>query len=570
MTKRSGRTRKSAGRAYSIQSGRRRGRCAAGRSVLWMVIATMAAVGLLGDAVAAQTEPDEVEPVPVAISAEDPETAPSCAGTVAVEGSTTSEELIHDCETLLAARGVLDTHGGRLNWSAELRMRQWTGIQLDRSRAHVASIELPFRGLEGSIPPELADLTAPTFIRLSYNSLSGPIPPELGDLTTLKQLYLDNNELTGSIPVELSNLGALTHLQLDRNDLTGLIPPELGLLKTLRALRLGFNRLAGCIPSALHESPRFSIDPSTAVGIPLCAPAVCTETAAVGKSTTDVRLIMDCDTLLDSKSVLDPGETLNWSTKVAIGDWDGVTVVDSAYGPRVGSLDLRFRLLNGTVPARWSHLSALSSLDLSRNLLTGPIPAELGNLSGLGVLNLHNNLLTGPIPAELGKLVSLTGLFLFNNGLTGAIPAELGDLSHLTTLVLSDNLLTGSIPPDLGKLTRLTRIDLDDNRLTGTIPPDLGNLTELELLYLNNNRLTGTIPPELGELAELERLDLHDNQLTGEFPPEFGQLAELALLFLGGNELTGCIPPNLLEDTENDLDTLELPSCEDEQAGEAG
>ena len=238
MTKRSGRTRKSAGRAYSIQSGRRRGRCAAGRSVLWMVIATMAAVGLLGDAVAAQTEPDEVEPVPVAISAEDPETAPSCAGTVAVEGSTTSEELIHDCETLLAARGVLDTHGGRLNWSAELRMRQWTGIQLDRSRAHVASIELPFRGLEGSIPPELADLTAPTFIRLSYNSLSGPIPPELGDLTTLKQLYLDNNELTGSIPVELSNLGALTHLQLDRNDLTGLIPPELGLLKTLRALRL--------------------------------------------------------------------------------------------------------------------------------------------------------------------------------------------------------------------------------------------------------------------------------------------------------------------------------------------
>ena len=546
MTKRSGGTLKSARSAYSIQTGRKRGRYARGRTVAWLVIGTMAAVGLLGGAVAAQTEPDEAEPVPVAISAEDPETAPSCAGTAAVERSTTSEDLIHDCETLLAARGVLDTHGGRLNWSTELRMRQWTGIRLDRSRAHVASIDLPFRGLEGSVPPALADLTEPTFIRLSYNSLTGPIPPELGNLTTLEQLHLGNNELTGSIPPELSNLSALTHLQLDRNDLTGLIPPELGLLKALRSLRLGFNRLAGCIPSALYESPRFSIDPSTAVGIPLCAPAVCTETTAVGKSTTDVRLIMDCDSLLDAKPVLDPGEVLNWSTKVAIGDWDGVQIIDSAYGPRVGSLDLRSRTLTGSVPAPLSHLSALSNLDLSGNLLTGPIPAEVGNLSGLGVLNLDNNLLTGSIPAELGKLVSLTGLYLFNNGLTGAIPPELGDLSALTALVLSDNLLTGSIPPELGKLTRLTRLGLDDNRLTGTIPPDLGNLTELELLGLDNNRLTGTIPPELA------------------------QLGELTLLLLGENELTGCIPPNVLEDTQNDLDTLELPSCEDEQAGEAG
>ena len=189
-------------------------------------------------------------------------------------------------------------------------------------------------------------------------------------------MFLNSNELTGSIPPELGNLTSLTHLQLDRNDLTGLIPPELGNITTLQSLLLGFNRLSGCIPSALHESPRFNSEPARAVGIPVCAPGVCAETAAVGKSETDVRLIMDCDVLLGLMPALDPDERLNWSTKVAIGDWDGVRVVESAYGPRVASLDLNYRFLTGTVPAELSHLSALTGLNLSHNLLAGPIPAQ--------------------------------------------------------------------------------------------------------------------------------------------------------------------------------------------------
>ena len=588
MTKRAGGTLKSGRRAYSIWIGRKRGHYAGGRSALWLIIVAMAAIGLLSSAVAAQTEPEEAGP-DEAVPIETPiaEVSVSCAGTTAVGDSTTSAELIEDCETLLAALEALESDGERLNWSTDTAMRNWTGIRLNNARTRVDRIDLPYRDLEGSLPPGLGDLTGPTYIRLSFNGLTGPIPPELGNLTTLRQLFLDNNELNGvdTSGVEQPQRADPSATGSKRPDRVDTARAQV-LIETLRALRLGFNRLSGCIPTALHERPSFDSEPSTAVGIPLCAPAVCSKTAAVAKSTTDVRLIMDCDALLEAKSVLDPDKELNWSTKVAMGDWDGVGIVEGAYGPRVDSLDLTFHFLTGTVPAELSQLSALSSLDLSHNLLTGTIPAELGNLSRLEVLNLHNNLLTETIPAELSNLVSLKTLVLSNNSLSGAIPPELGDLSHLTALVLSDNLLTGSIPPELGQLSRLTRLDLNDNRLTGTIPPDLGEFTELELLFLNNNRLTGTIPRELGRLSRLTRLDLDFNRLAGAIPVDLGKLESLRVLHLsnnlmtgpiwrvlgeltalevvlvGGNELTGCVPPGLIEDTRNDFDTLELPTCE--------
>lgn len=502
------------------------------RRVAWPIIAAMIAVGTISGAVAAQEDA-----VPVAISVEETAPKPSCAGTAAVAGST---ELIQDCETLLAAQTVLEGNGQELNWSTDISMRRWAGIRLAETDSHVDRIDLQLRGLAGEIPPVLGDLTGPRYIKLSYNSLTGPIPTELGNLTTLQQLFLNNNELTGSIPPELSNLTGLTHLQLDRNDLTGLIPPELGLIESLRSLRLGFNRLSGCIPTALHESPHFNSEPSTAVGIPLCSPGVCQETDAVGESTTDVRLIMDCDVLLDVQPVLDPDEILNWSTDVAIAEWDGITIIDKGYGPQVGALELGFRFLSGTVPEDLGHLPALTRLDLSQNLLTGTIPARLGNLNQLQVLDLHGNLLSGEIPPELGKLASLTELALHNNSLTGEIPPELGDLGELTTLLLGDNLLTGEIPAELGELTGLTNLDLGDNRLTGEIPTDLSGLTELTMLSLGDDRLTGEIPTDLSGLTEL------------------------TMLSLGGNKLAGCVPGNLLEETRNDLTALELSACDDE------
>ena len=539
-------------RGRRLGSPRRRRGATGLRRILPAVVAfvlAVGAVGLLGNSAAAGTEPADAGP------ADDARLGPadarpvestsvlahmSCAGTAAVGRSTTAAGLIRDCETLLAAKDHLDVRGARLNWHPEVPMRLWAGIGLDGYPGRVNKVDLRFHGLDGSIPSGLANLTKLTQLKLSNNYLTGPIPPELGNLTKLRQLFLENNQLTGSIPPELGNLTRLTHLQLDRNELTGLLPPELGLIRTLRSLRVAHNQLSGCIPSSLHESPGFDIEPPPAIGLPLCAPQVCKSTLAVPESPGDVRLVMDCDALLDAKPTLDPDDVLNWRTGTAIGDWDGVTIVESTYGPRVGAVNLPFRFLTGTIPPTLRYLSELGSLDLSQNLLSGSIPDELGDLVELRTLDLNGNLLGGEIPAGVGKLTGLTRLALQNNSLTGPLPPELGNLAELTSLRLEDNLLTGPIPRELGNLALLTRLDLGDNRLTGTIPRDVVEFTALRMLGLDGNRLTGDIPPELAELTALR------------------------ILFLWGNGFTGCVPGTLLRIAQNDIDTLALPVCEDQ------
>ncbi|MDE0474794.1 MAG: leucine-rich repeat domain-containing protein, partial [Gammaproteobacteria bacterium] len=155
----------------------------------------------------------------------------------------------------------------------------------------------------------------------------------------------------------------------------------------------------------------------------------------------------------------------------------------------------------------------------------------------------------------------VTGLSLMLQGVAGAIPKELGGLTALRTLNLSWNKLLGAIPTELGSLTELRSLDLSRNRLTGGIPSALGGLTKLEQLTLSQNFLDGSIPAGLGGLANLEGLYLYQNRLTESIPPELENLSSLTALFLGENELGGCVPRALRTVANNDLATLELPSC---------
>jgi Leucine-rich repeat (LRR) protein len=59
-------------------------------------------------------------------------------------------------------------------------------------------------------------------IDLSANNLQGSIPPELGQLTELRSLILRQNKLSGTIPAELTALPKLTNIDLSENELTGL------------------------------------------------------------------------------------------------------------------------------------------------------------------------------------------------------------------------------------------------------------------------------------------------------------------------------------------------------------
>jgi len=112
-------------------------------------------------------------------------------------------------------------------------------------------LDLSNSGLEGSIPPEIGNLTNLTKLKLYNNQLTGEIPPEIGNLTNLTYLYLYTNQLSGSIPSEIGNLTNLTYLYLYNNQLIGEIPSSIGHLNNLEFLLLDNNQLSGLIPENL-------------------------------------------------------------------------------------------------------------------------------------------------------------------------------------------------------------------------------------------------------------------------------------------------------------------------------
>ena len=318
---------------------------------------------------------------------------------------------------------------------------------------------------------------------------------------------------------------------------------------------------------------------------------------AVGATTTeDLQLTLDCAALRELQDELSGVAALNWSSDLAIQDWDGVTVAGTPR--RVTKIIFVDADLNGNIPAGLQRLDGLRELHLSNNDLTGRIPAALGALGNLVNLRLDANRLEGEIPSEIGRLSKLQRLDIQRNALTGEIPAGLGGLSDLIELHLNDNRLTGGIHSALGSLSNLERLDLHDNRLTGTIPAELGNLSGstdtadaggspdgLKLLALGDNLLSGEIPSELGNLTGLNTLLLNDNQLNGEIPRELGDLSNLTELHLDGNRLsgqipsdlvnlsnlvelqltynrfTGCLPDELQDVESNDLADIRLPLC---------
>tara|TARA_B100001250_G_C19747212_1_gene765921 strand:+ start:311 stop:1210 length:900 start_codon:yes stop_codon:yes gene_type:complete len=90
-----------------------------------------------------------------------------------------------------------------------------------------------------------------TILDLSNRGLTGSIPIEIGNLTNLERLYLNENQLTGEIPSEIGNLTNLTSINLSVNSLTGSIPNEIGSLTNLSYLNLSQNQLSGFIPNEI-------------------------------------------------------------------------------------------------------------------------------------------------------------------------------------------------------------------------------------------------------------------------------------------------------------------------------
>ena len=382
--------------------------------------------------------------------------------------------LVNNCNVLLDAKDTLigdigDGETSLLNWDTTMSMEDWTGL---RDHYEYQTVFIPWRNRWYY------------YLQLSNRGLSGSIPPALGDLTGLEHLYLDGNRLTGPIPPELGKLTGLSHLYLHDNELTGTIPIELRAINEMGDLFLRGNHLSGCLPSNWYRRiPNTDISRS---GLSEC----CNYTAAIPNPETDhEHLIAECNALIAAKDTL--GASLDWDTSRSMLDrWQGIILGTTPYtsvqtlsfnNVLSGSIPLQLRQLRGNLPQ-------LRTLSLYSNTLTGGIPPWLGEFTNLRELSLYNNALTGTIPAALGSLRNLQSLSLYSNTLTGKIPTELGDLSNLRTLSLYSNTLTGTIPAALGNLRNLQTLDLRSNQLTGTIPTELGNLRNLRELYLTDNQ----------------------------------------------------------------------------------
>ena len=338
----------------------------------------------------------------------------------------------------------------------------WYGITI--SDDHVTAIWLDENNLNGSIPPELGNLSNLGGLCLSYNQLSGSIPPELGNLSKLRYFDMCCNSLSGSIPPEVGNLGNLRGLNLAENQLSGIIPPELGNLSNLECLYMYSNQLSGSIPLELGNLSNLrSLD-------------------------------------------LDDNQLIG-SIPLEIGNLSSLT-----------DLWLYNNQLSGIIPPELGNLGNLEQLYLCFNQLSGIIPPELGNLNNLVDLDLGSNDLVGSIPLELGNLSNLKYLWLSNNQLSGRIPPELGNLSNLLEFSLDDNRLSGTIPSELGNLSNLESLNLSSNQLSGNIPAELGNLISLGWLHLNSNNLSGSIPTSLTNLTNLWWIDISYNCLYTNDP----------------------------------------------------
>ena len=180
-----------------------------------------------------------------------------CSGTTAVGGSgVTSGAIVEDCDTLLAAKAIVNGSGDEVNnWSTGLALNSWQGITVANSRVTQFKMSFFFYvGGDGNLPNTITDLDALTVLLMESSSraaLPGPIPPGIGNLTALTALELDENQLSGPLPASMGNLSSLTKMWLENNRFSGAIPAELAGLTAMTTgdFSLDENRLTGCVPT---------------------------------------------------------------------------------------------------------------------------------------------------------------------------------------------------------------------------------------------------------------------------------------------------------------------------------
>ncbi|KAJ8755750.1 hypothetical protein K2173_024294 [Erythroxylum novogranatense] len=467
-----------------------------------------------------------------------------------------------------------------LNWSSSVDCCLYEGVVCDSSDGRVVGLNIPSKGLTGSISPSILNLSRLSYLNLSHNRFSGALTDGFfSSLSNLQILDLGYNRLSGELPSNFSASNGTSMIQivdLSSNHFHGVISPSNSFLQSawnLTIFNVSNNSFSGSIPSDICLASSRSV------------------------------MILDFSNN-DFSGQIPPG--LGQCSKLqrfsaGFNNLSG-TLPDDVY--KVVSLErlsLPLNNFSGPISDAITNLNKLKILELYSNGFSGPIPLDIGNLSSLEELHLHINNLTGSLPPSLmncvnlvrlnlrvnklegnlsafnfTKLVQLSILDLGNNNFTGNLPASLYSCKSLTAVRFAFNQLEGQITPDILGLQSLSFLSISTNKLnniTGALQILMGckNLTtlilsvnfinetipsdeniidssafqSLQVLGLGSSQLYGQIPAWLFNLKNLEVLDLSLNRLTGSIPSWLGSLSNLFYIDLSSNKLSGDFPLSL-------------------------
>nr|GMD54496.1 probable LRR receptor-like serine/threonine-protein kinase At3g47570 [Ipomoea batatas] len=433
-----------------------------------------------------------------------------------------------------------DPNGVLLNsWNESVHHCVWQGVSCGRRHPRVVGLELPKKGLVGTISPHIGNLTFLRVLDLHSNMLHGEIPGEIGGLFRLRslvlsknaltgevaklnlssciylrELYFDNNGFQGNLPIAfqfLANLKKLQELALGGNRLTGGIPPTIGNLSSLRKLGLEGNHLKGRIP---HEITRCWYLNFLSLG---------------GNNFTG--------TLSPSFFNITSMQAFSVSRNSLQGTIPSY-IADTM--PNLVAFYIAANKFHGTIPISFPNASKLQILDVAQNHLVGKVPDNIGRLKDLHFFNLGYNLLGSNDPfndfAFITSLSNCSNLIVFDineNRFEGKLPNTIANLSSkLNYLYLAENKIFGTIPKAIKNLVSLIGFNIGGNLLSGIIP------SEIATIYLGNNNLDGSIPSNVENFRNLNEC----NSFTGPLSPPVGKLKTLNALDISGNKLSGKIP----------------------------
>lgn len=157
-----------------------------------------------------------------------------------------------DSLTLLSLYNFTDGPNWTNTWDLNQPMNAWHGVDL-HSDGCVRLIDLQNNNLNGSIPPNLGDLSQLEHLKLIQNNLSGSLPNSMTKLSNIKTIELHFMNLSGEIPEDIGKLQNLEVLTISGNKLKGAIPSSLGSIESLHTLYVNRNQLTGCFSPNLRS-----------------------------------------------------------------------------------------------------------------------------------------------------------------------------------------------------------------------------------------------------------------------------------------------------------------------------